>query len=165
MARKIYESIGYLKLSLNIKVDGESKYIEFAGGASHPVQMFGRFVTENQKIQEVLEGSENFNKMYKLVFVDNISLIPEEKKESIEEKYEALLKENQRLMSDAEKKVEPEKEDGELTVIKDVFNAQQGRDKLIELFPDEFNTRNLPNAKTIQKRAREKNIVFIDWAE
>lgn len=167
MARKIYECIGYLKLSLTINVGDESKNIEFTGGGNYPKPSNGRYVTENKKIQDVLEESENFGNWYKLVYVDNVSLEPEVKKPSAEEQLEQLKKENERLSSELMKTEKPKEEEKErnFKVVTEVYNAQQAKEYLINEYPEEFATKNLPNKVTILKRAAEKGISFVDWDE
>lgn len=160
--RKIYQSIGYIRLDLNISYKGVMKKFEFTNGQKLPIKRCGIYITDIPFEQEALETNPQFGKMYKLVSESEVFEVKKEKtdKEVINELKETNLK----LMSELEKtETKPEEPKVEQIIAKDVVNAQQAKEFLLTNYPDEYDAKKLPNKTTILARAKDKNVIFPNW--
>ena len=78
MKRKIYESIGNrARLSIPVKINDRSRYIEFSNGGLTSSGA-ARYMTCDNKLQEALESSPLFGKMFRLRNVYEIAPQPEQ---------------------------------------------------------------------------------------
>lgn len=66
--RKVYQSISYPHYYTSVFIDGNEIRIGFVGAVRFgSLQIFGRYTTSDQKVQEALEKSPSFNVDYKII--------------------------------------------------------------------------------------------------
>ena len=166
---KIYEAIGYLNISKQIFVDGKAIDIYFSRGMKNPLR-FGKYSTDDIKIQEALESCPEFNKEYKLIQIGKKVLNKEEMSKPINEQIvdlkliiEDLKEENASLKNKIKTLEVKKKSEKEIVYVKDVFNGQQAKDYLVKNF--DLDPDKLKNKMLIIMAARRKNINFPNWKQ
>jgi len=166
--QKTYQSIQYKELHLRINVNNRSHAIDFTGGTTYPKVINGTFQTNDTDIQNALERSPSFNKMYRLMLSEGVSdtvpdsSMPDLKRLEIEN---AELKATIEAMKQdaARDKAQQTTEEfkAETVKVSGVYNLQQARDYLVNNHG--YNKRSLINPATIKKRVEEHNIEFTDF--
>ncbi len=164
---KIYEVIGYLNLSKELKIEDEFTTVNFIGGTRYP-QRSGRYATEDKKIQKALESSPLFKNEYRLVQVGDKVLTEEEQVKPVDERVVELEKQNEELqkrVSELNAELKALKESGEkqdeYKEIPDITNGQQAKDYIVKTYNHDADK--LKNKMLILQAAKKYKLIFPDW--
>lgn len=146
---KTYVSLFYVQYFTSVNVKGKEVSIEFLGGnAGFNPPIRGKYTTQDEDIQEAIENDYRYGVQFKY--------LPAKKKT------ERMLSRTERARLErarAKAEMQAEKEQSNLTIVPEPINAQQGKNHLMQRFP-EFTHRDLPNKAAILAAAEAKNISF-----
>lgn len=171
---KRYQLLKDTQLSTTFQVNGNTVPVTFQHGITRPYLIRGRFTTSDPELQAAIEADNSFNILFYLEHTDGAepvkvevpeTVVPEVVEEVVPETTEevpaAATEETPAPVEEVVPEVvEVKPEVPAITDYPEITNLQEAKQKLLELFPGELKPANMPNAKAVINRAKERNVTF-----
>jgi hypothetical protein len=171
---KRYQLLRVMQHMTWFDVNGKTIPVSFQGGTRRPYLVRGRFSTSDQELQRVMESDNGLGKVYFLEHTDysegdtppeevsvkkskdkGKNLIPDQPKEDA-----PRIVTDQPPVDNATDQPPAENKPPDETDYPEVKTVKEARQKLIDLFPEEFKPAQLPNKASVLNKAAGKKITF-----